>query len=102
MNETFYDLVSELVDKTMREKGNTRLEIANVLNVSESFVKQVHSLSTTKHYNLKHLFLLADYWKVSIDKLVPQKNNLNELPSFKNKDTSKVYENLILELRKER
>lgn len=105
MDETFYQLVAELIDKKMQEKGKKRLDIAQDINVSESFAKKLHSPSANKHYNMKHLFLLSKYWNVSVDSFMPTKENLKGLHRYMDKSDEYIddlLEKIELELREEK
>jgi hypothetical protein len=95
MGDTFYQLVAELVDKKMQEKGKKRMDIAHDINVSESFAKKLHSPPANKHYNMKHLYLLSKYWGVSVDSFMPTKENLKGLHRYRNQ--SEEYIDTVLE-----
>ena len=78
----FYQLIAELVDIEIRSHVETRENIASVLGLTESFVKKVHSPTAEKHYNVIHLFLLANHWNIEISDLIPSAKNLSRLVKY--------------------
>jgi len=78
----FYQIISDIVDKIAQEKNLTRTDLAILLNFSESYIKQIHSPSSKKHYSTFSLYLLAKEWNISTDCLFPSKENLKNLKQF--------------------
>lgn len=75
----FNRIVAELVDYYATQKHKSRNDIAAILGVSLSFVNKVHSAPkkprNERHYNAKHIFLIADNFKIDINSLFPSKEN---------------------------
>lgn len=67
----FYNYISNSVGYYIRANGKTYKDLAVELDVSEQFIKQVQSSSSTKHYNAYHLYRLSLILKVSIDSFFP-------------------------------
>ncbi|MDE8259746.1 hypothetical protein PT153_03390 [Erysipelothrix rhusiopathiae] len=88
----FYKVITDLVSKEMRDHGLRYKDIAQILNVSESFINQVHQANSTKHYNAEHLFVIAISLNISIQKLFPTKESIKILPYWKDVSDS-VQEN---------
>ncbi|EME3500963.1 TPA: hypothetical protein QFC69_001629 [Enterococcus faecium] len=87
---SFYQTVSDLVDYEIQKRKITRSELALLLNLSESYIKQIHSASSTRHYNISHLYLLSRELKLPIEDFIPTKNNLKKLNQFKNFDEKSI------------
>ena len=81
--KNFYQIIAELVDIQIRSHNETREDVAAVLGVSESFVKKLHSPTAEKHYNVIHLFLLANHWNISINALLPSTDTLCKLDIYR-------------------
>lgn len=80
----FFDLTAELVEEHKREKGLYHKDIADLLGVSESLIKQIHSYSNTKKYSIKQLAILAHHWKLNIEDFIPTKETLRKLATYQN------------------
>ena len=78
----FHQLIAELVDIKIRSHGETREDIAAALGLTESFVKKVHSPTAEKHYNVTHLFLLANHWNIEFSDLIPSAATLSKLVRY--------------------
>ena len=79
----FYQIIAELVDIQIRSHGETREAVASALGVTESFVKKLHSPTAEKHYNVIHLFLLANHWNININELIPSMDTLGKLEKYR-------------------
>lgn len=90
----FYQIISDLVDIKAQERKLTRLELAIILGISESYVKQIHSAASNKHYNIFHVYLLAKEWKIKVDELSPSRENLKKLKQYSTLDDNNL--NMIL------
>lgn len=78
----FHQLVVELVDVKKRDNGETLEDISKTLNLSESYIRKIHSAASTKRYNLVQLIILAQNWEISLIELLPiieNKDNLRKL-----------------------
>lgn len=70
LNE-FNNYISDSVVYYKNSNGLTYEQLASYLNVSESFIKQVSSRSSNKHYNIYHLWELSLLFNIKIDQLLP-------------------------------
>ncbi len=72
MEKDFNRFVSHLVHYHLNSSNkHTKEAIAENLGVSVSFFDKCLHGYEGKHFNLKHLFLIAETLEVSIDNLVP-------------------------------
>lgn len=78
----FYQIISDIIDKIAQEKNLTRTDLGVILNFSESYIKQIHSPSSKKHYSIFSLYILAKEWKIPVDHLFPYKENMKKLKQF--------------------
>lgn len=76
MDEDFYNMIAELVDYYQRHFSENRAKIAEVLGVTEAYVRKIHSVNNNKHYNSKHLFLLSRHWGIDVSRLYPSEENM--------------------------
>lgn len=102
----FYEIIADLVDFYQRDRQWKRSDVAELLGVSDSYIRKIHSRGSDKKYNVKQLFLLSRKFGVSISDLFPSEENLllierySHLNLEERKKILKQMEN-ILPLRKE-
>ena len=104
LENLFYNLITELVYREMKLRNQNYSNIANVINKSEDYIRKINSVSSEKRYNLEHLYLLANFWKIPIDNLLPNKDNiatLEKYSQYSEKDIIKLLENIFLFLKGE-
>lgn len=79
INETyknFNNFVSELVTYHLRSNPEFTIDkLAEATKLSSSFVQKCVSLSTQKHFNLRHLYIISNVMKIPIEKFMPSKEN---------------------------
>lgn len=63
------DYVIELRGK----KKKTQQEIANIIGVSRSYIKDIENPNSPAKYNLRHINALADYFDMSPGSFLPEK-----------------------------
>lgn len=90
MKPILYQLISDLVDYEALKRSEKRKDIAHLLNVEESYIRKIHSMATNKHYNIPQLYLLANYWKISVNDLLPNINNIKKLVAYTNKSNDEI------------
>lgn len=78
----FFDIVSDLVYLHMKIRGQSYKDISIILNLNESYVRQIHSRSVNKRYSLVHLSILSHEWGIPIGKFIPSENTIKLLPEF--------------------
>lgn len=80
----FFDIVSDLVYLHMKMKGKSYRDISIILNLNESYVRQIHSRSVRKRYSLVHLSILSYEWGIPIGKFIPSESTIQLLTEFSN------------------
>lgn len=65
--------ITERVIQLRKEKNIKVSKLAEVLDTEESFIRKIEAYANK--YNIHHLFLLASYFKVSINEFFPNENN---------------------------
>ena len=72
----FNTFVSELVNYHIRMNKDISVALlSEKIGLSNSFVQKALYTPKAKHFNLKHIFLISQALKLSIDKLLPSKEN---------------------------
>lgn len=64
--------VIDFVMSLRNKKDLTQDDIANILQVSRSFVKDVESRNERAKYNIRHINALADYFELSPRDFLPE------------------------------
>ncbi|RIO63546.1 hypothetical protein BUZ34_05230 [Staphylococcus haemolyticus] len=95
----FHEIITELVDRERRIRSEKREYLASQLNLTESYLRKIHSPSTDKHYSLEHLYLLSLHWNISITCLIPSLTTLKLLPAYQNL-SKKEQENIMNKIKK--
>jgi len=65
--------VIDYVRKFRMEKGLTQEDIANILEISRSYIGDIESPNTRAKYNMTHINILADHFNVSPRIFFPEK-----------------------------
>lgn len=65
--------VIDFVVKLRADKELTQQDVANIIGVSRTFIKDVESASRSAKYNLRHINALADYFGISPREFLPEK-----------------------------
>lgn len=65
--------VIDFVRNLRQAKQLTQEDIANILHLSKSFVRDVESSRSRAKYNLVHINALADYFNISPQEFLPAK-----------------------------
>lgn len=88
--------VSNLVYYHLRSKPNCTVAwLAEKINKSISFVNKAISVSENKHFNVKHLFLIADALNLEPNQLFPSMENYKLLTGkeITKKDWKRIVDN---------
>lgn len=93
LKNEFYLYVGNAVDYYKRKHGSTNKDLAIYMNVSESFIKRANL--GEKQYNSLHLWKLANYLQVNINKLVPPSNDFEEYQRIRPSATIQEYKKFI-------
>lgn len=78
--------VIDFVFELRRSKKHTQQDIADILQVSRSFVKDVENIKNRAKYNLSHINALADYYNMRPGDFLPDK----AIPVNKSKEEKKT------------
>lgn len=74
--DKFYKDIGNNVKKLRKDKGFTQLEVAIMIGQkSTSFYSNCENFKNKEHFNLEHLFLIADVLKVDICEILKPQNN---------------------------
>ncbi len=65
--------VIDFVRDLRTEKQLTQDDIANIIELSRSFVKNIESINSRAKYNIRHINALADYFNMSPREFFPEK-----------------------------
>lgn len=65
--------VIDFVKELRLKKGLTQEDIANVMSVSRSFIRNIESINSRNKYNIRHINALADYFGMSPRAFLPEK-----------------------------
>jgi len=65
--------VIDFVRKLRSDRGMTQEDIANILEVSRSYIGDIESPNARAKYNLTHINSLADYFEISPRIFLPEK-----------------------------
>lgn len=72
----FNTFVSELVSYYIRMNKNISVSyLSEKIGLSNSFVQKALYIPKEKHFNLTHIFLISQAMNLSIDNLLPSKEN---------------------------
>jgi transcriptional regulator with XRE-family HTH domain len=82
MSSPIDQYVINFVLRLRKDKHQTQDDIAEILQVSRSFVKDVENLNNRAKYNLTHINALADYFAMSPGDFLPAK----AIPVTKSRD----------------
>lgn len=91
----FNDYISARVNYYKTSQGLNYEKIASYLDVSENFIKQVNSSQINKHYNLYHLWKLAQLFKVSVDQLLPPIDDYSAFLQIHPMSSKNDYQNFL-------
>lgn len=69
--KVFNAYVSDAVDYYKRSKDKHNIDLAVILDCSESFIKQANTNLNGKHYNAYHLWLFAKHLNVDVSEFYP-------------------------------
>ena len=74
--DDFYIQIGKNVKKNREKVGYSQLELAiSIGHKSTSFLSNCENYKNKEHFNLEHLYLIADVLKVSICELIIGSNN---------------------------
>ena len=69
-DDTIYDVIRRNIKKYRREKGITSAQLAEMVDLSHDFIRQIESEKTRYNFSVETLYKISVALDVSIDMLV--------------------------------
>lgn len=69
-NETIYDTIRRNIKKYRKEKGLTSAQLAEMVNLSHDFIRQIESEKARYNFSVETFYKIAIALDVGLDKLV--------------------------------
>lgn len=69
-NETIYDIIRRNIKKYRKEKGITSAQLAEMVNLSHDFIRQIESEKTRYNFSVETFYKIAVALDVGLDKLI--------------------------------
>ncbi len=67
------EFVIDYVIKLRNDRSLTQQDIADIIGISRSYIKDIENPQSIAKYNLKHINALADYFNISPASFLPTK-----------------------------
>lgn len=71
--EPIEQYVIDFVIKIRQENNLSQQDIANIIGISRSYIKDIENPKSIAKYNLRHINALADYFNISPSSFLPSK-----------------------------
>lgn len=71
-NDTIYDIIRRNIKKYRKEKGITSAQLAEMVDLSHDFIRQIESEKTRYNFSVETLYKISVALNVSLDKFVEQ------------------------------
>ncbi|MBQ3573652.1 MAG: helix-turn-helix transcriptional regulator [Clostridia bacterium] len=71
-DDTIYDIIRRNIKKYRKEKGITSAQLAEKVDLSHDFIRQIESEKTRYNFSVETLYKISVALNVSLDKLVEQ------------------------------
>lgn len=70
--KAYYDALTAHIKKMRKERKISQLKLANILgHNSTSFIARIELRQNNANYNLAHLVILAQEWRMDIKEMIP-------------------------------
>lgn len=69
-NETIYDVIRRNIKKYRKEKGLTSAQLAEMVDLSHDFIRQIESEKARYNFSVETLYKISVALDVGLDKLV--------------------------------
>ena len=69
-NETIYDIIRRNIKKYRKEKGLTSAQLAEMVDLSHDFIRQIESEKTRYNFSVETFYKIAVALDVGLDKLI--------------------------------
>lgn len=70
--DTVYDIIRRNIKKYRKEKGITSAQLAEMVDLSHDFIRQIESEKTRYNFSVETLYKISVALEVSLDKFVEQ------------------------------
>ena len=70
--DTIYDIIRRNIKKYRKEKGITSAQLAEMVDLSHDFIRQIESEKTRYNFSVETLYKISVALNVSLDKFVEQ------------------------------
>lgn len=74
-NETIYDIIRRNIKKYRKEKGITSAQLAEMVDLSHDFIRQIESEKARYNFSVETLYKISVALGVGLDKLVEKQDN---------------------------
>ena len=71
-DNTIYDIIRRNIKKYRKEKGITSAQLAEMVDLSHDFIRQIESEKTRYNFSVETLYKISVALNVSLDKFVEQ------------------------------
>ena len=71
-DDTVYDIIRRNIKKYRKEKGITSAQLAEMVDLSHDFIRQIESEKTRYNFSVETLYKISVALGVSLDKFVEQ------------------------------
>lgn len=71
-DDTIYDIIRRNIKKYRKEKGITSAQLAEMVDLSHDFIRQIESEKTRYNFSVETLYKISVALNVSLDKFVEQ------------------------------
>lgn len=69
-DDTIYDIIRRNIKKYRKEKGITSAQLAEMVDLSHDFIRQIESEKTRYNFSVETLYKISVALDVSLDKFV--------------------------------
>lgn len=69
-DESIYDIIRRNIKKYRKEKGLTSAQLAEMVDLSHDFIRQIESEKTKYNFSVETLYKISVALNVSLDKFV--------------------------------
>ena len=71
-DDTIYDIIRRNIKKYRKEKGITSAQLAEMVDLSHDFIRQIESEKTRYNFSVETLYKISIALDVSLDKFIEQ------------------------------
>lgn len=71
-DSTIYDIIRRNIKKYRKEKGITSAQLAEMVDLSHDFIRQIESEKTRYNFSVETLYKISVALDVSLDKFIEQ------------------------------